>query len=250
MYRLVLIVCLFLLGQHITAQHKKNKNWGFGGHLSIGLNIPIGTTNRMDTPDFLNIASETASNPGFELGGVAYYKQIGFKLGFGHYKYLLGVSEFQDETQKQYSDDSISTYMSDMVRDIPVFAGLSYRLKISNFCVEPEFLVRYNKTIGPYYADIYFWEENNLVRSINYKKETGSRIDLVPGIRLSYLYPITKKEKVGIQFSYHYSFSNPEIEYRKKEADLINRTVSEETEKMSLSYTTSNFSFGLVLRFN
>ena len=249
MFRLSLIISVLFIYQHATSQFRKKDDWSFSGQLSIGLNIPLGSKS-LDNQDFLNIASETVSNPGFEMAAGAYYRQIGFKLGFGHYKYQLNVDEFQSKTKNQNLNDSVSTYMSDMVRGIPLFAGFSYCLNISNLCIEPEFLVRYNKAIVPQYADIYFWDESSLIRSIHFKKEAGSRIDFVPGIRLSYFYSLTKKEKVGIQFSYHYSFSNPEIEYKKKEADLIGKTINEEAEKTSVSYVTSNFSFGIVLRFN
>ncbi len=249
LYRLSIILCVLLINLQAFSQRKKRKEWEFSGHLSIGLNIPLKAEQIPENPAFINIASQSVSNPGFELAGAAYYKQIGFNLGFGHYKYLLNSDKFEDDIKEQNPIDSVSIYMSEMVRDIPVFAGLSYYFKIKDFYIEPEFLVRYNKTIGPYYADIYFWDDNGLAKSVNYVKKGSSRFDLVPGLRLSYFYTLNAWQKVGIQFSYHYSMSNPEIEYRKTEADLIGRTVYEVAEKTTVSYATSNFSFGLILRF-
>jgi len=252
MYRLCFIICVILFNNHVNAQYqnRRSKDIGFSGHLSIGLNIPSNYENSTDKLDFINLASESVSNPGFELGGAVYYKQIGFNLGFGYYKYRLNVNKFEQESKNLYLDDSVSTFMTDIIRDIPLFAGLSYYFNINNFYIEPEFLVRYNKAIAPHNTDIYFWNNNDLVRSINYSKLSSSRIDFVPGIRFSYFYPLTRKEKIGIQFSYHYSFSNPKYEYLRKEIDLPNGTVSEDIEKISSSYSTSNFSFGLILRYN
>ncbi len=249
LYRLSIVIFVLLINFQAFSQRKKGEEWEFSGHLSIGLNIPQEAEQSAESPAFLNIASKSVSNPGFELAGAAYYKHFGFNLGFGHYKYLLNSKKFKNEIKEQNINDSVSVYMSDMVRDIPVFAGLSYYVNFKDLYIEPEFLIRYSKTIGPYYADIYFWDDNGLVKSINYVKKATTRFDLVPGIRVSYFYPINIKRKVGIQFSYHYSISNPEIEYRKTEADLLGRTANEEVEKTTISYATSNFSFGLILRF-
>lgn len=250
MRQFYLILFSFLISLPLSGQIKKTKEWEFGAHLSIGLNIPSASGNNAEHPAFLTISSEATSNPGFELAGVAYYRKTGFILGFGYYRYLLDTERFEEESQRIFSENSISTYMSDEIKDIPLFAGLSYYFEFNNLYIEPEFLVRYNKAIGPKYADIYFWENNELIESINYIKESNSRMDLVPGIRLSYLYPLTKKQKVGIQFSYHYSISNPEFKYRKKEADIRNGIITEEVESTQIAYTTSNFSFGIILRFN
>ncbi len=244
------IICVLVSTQLSIGQYRKKKELSFTGHLSIGLNIPSNFENNTDNFNFLNIASESASNPGFELAGAIYYQNIGFNLGFGYYKYLLNVNKFELESKKLYSEDSVSTYMSDIIRDIPLFVGLSYYFEINNFYIEPEFLVRYNKAIAPYNADIYFWNNNDMTRSINYTKLSSSRMDLVPGIRLSYFYSLTKKEKIGIQFSYHYSIANPKYKYLKKEFDLQNGTLIEEIENITTNYSTSNFSFGLILRYN
>ena len=251
-YRLCFIIGVLLFSQSINGQYqnRRKKDIGFSGHLSIGLNIPSNYENNTDKLGFLKSVSESASNPGFELAGAVYYKHIGFHLGFGYYKYRLNINKFEKDSKELFSNDSINTFMTDIIRDIPLFTGLSYYLKINNLYIEPEFLVRYNKAIAPHNADIYLWNNNDLVQSINYTKISSLRIDFVPGIRFSYFYPLTKKEKIGIQFSYHYSFSNPNYEYLKKEIDLQNGTVNEKIEKASINYATSNFSFGLILRYN
>jgi hypothetical protein len=200
LYRLCIVICLLLINLQVFSQYKKGKEWEFSGHLSIGLNIPQSAEQSAESPAFLNIASQSVSNPGFELAGAAYYKHIGFILGFGHYKYLLNSNKFKNEIKEQNINDSLSIYMSDMVRDIPVFAGFSYYFNFKDFYIEPEFLIRYSKTIGPYYADVYFWDDNGLARSINYIKTASTRFDLVPGLRLSYFYPLNVRQKVGIQF--------------------------------------------------
>lgn len=244
------LISILLCIQLAIAQPQKDPEWSFSGSLSIGLNIPQTYESDADELSFLSIASQTISNPGFRVSGTAYYGKVGFNLGFGHYKYVFNAEKFENESKSRYADDSIGVYMSAKMRDIPVFAGLSYYLKIKEFIIEPEFIVRYNKVIAPDYADIYFWSENNLIESISYLKKASSRFDLVPGIKLNYLYALNNKRQVGIQFSYHYAIANPELEYLKREVDIENKIVTEKIEKAKMSYTTSNFSFGLVFRFN
>lgn len=228
----------------------QNKNLGYSAYLSMGGYIPSNYENKLNDLNFIDLASKNGSNPGFEVGGAIYYRRIGINLGFGYYKYEIDADEFQKSRQNDYPGNNISTYISPKVRDVPIFTGISYYLKINNLYIEPGFLIRLNKVIAPSYADTYFWKNDSLVRSINYISHPKFRIDYVPTLNLGYFYPIANGYRIGIQISYQYSFSNPIYEYDKTEIDLENESFNYENQKFANKYSSSKISFGVILRFN
>jgi hypothetical protein len=241
-------LALFLMSFFAIIQpcFAQNKKIGFSGYLCMGVNSPTNYESSSNDLPFIDIAFESESNIGFEMGGVIYYRRIGLNFGFGYYKYQLDVDKYQTKKQNSYPNYDIGTYMTSTVNDVPVFTGLSYYFKLSNFYIEPVFLIRRNKVLVPDITDTYFWTDQVLEKIINYSKYSKSRLDYVPGINLSYYYTVSRELKIGIVASYKYSFSNPQFEFSKKEIDLVDNTFSEEIEKTTIKYSSSLFSFGLV----
>jgi hypothetical protein len=241
------LFCLLTIVWPSTAQYK---DFGYSAYINMGGNIPVNYVKNQDGLTFINLALETASNPGFELGGNIYYKRIGLNLGFGYYKYEFDAAKYQAERQDFYHGNNISTYISGKLKDIPVFTGISYYFKIQNFYIEPGFLIRLNKVIAPFNADTYFWNNSSLLKTIDYTGKSTFRIDYVPEISLAYFYPIIKGYRVGFQISYQYSFSNPNYKYEKTETDLENNTIVKENLFYTTKYSSSKISIGIIFRFN
>jgi hypothetical protein len=162
----------------------------------------------------------------------------------------MDISNYQADIRNYYQNENIETYLSKTVKTIPVFAGLSYYFMLDNFCIEPRFLVRLDNSVAPLTADLYFWNNENLERSIYYTKKSSLRLNYAPALCLSYYYPVSRELKVGIQMTYQYSFSNPTTEYLKKEVDAMDGNVVQSTEKITGSYSASQLSFGFIFRFN
>jgi hypothetical protein len=241
------LFCLLTIVGQSTAQYK---DFGYSAYISMGGYMPANYAKNPDGLTFINLALETESNPGFELGGTIYYKRIGLNLGFGFYKYEFDAAKYQTERQNFYQNKNVSTFISAKLKDIPIFTGVSYYFKIHNFYIEPGFLVRLNKVVAPYNADTYFWNSSNLLRTIDYYGKSTYRLDYVPEMSLAYFYPILKGYRVGFQVSYQYSFSNPNYKFEKTEIDLENNTIVKENQNYTTKYSSSKISIGIVFRFN
>lgn len=239
------VVFLLLMGAGF-AQHKKI---GYSGYFSLGLNIPTYSENNVGELSFIKLGSQTQSYPGLEIGGAVYYRNIGFNLGFGFYKYELDIAKYQSDMQNFYPNNDVATYMSALVKSVPVFAGISYFISIGDFGIEPRFLVRLDKTITPNTADVYFWNNEQLIRSIYYSNQSNMRLDYVPAISLSYYYPVSRELSFGIQLNYQYSFSKPQFKYFKKDIDAMAGNVVQTTENETVNYSASNLGLGFVVRF-
>ena len=244
---LLLILLSFIQLEICFAQ---NKGPGYDIYMCFGGIIPMNDENISSEMTFLNLAGTTASNPGFEVGGAWYYRRIGLNLGFGFYRFELDANKYQTERQNFYSAENITTFITPKLNDFPVFTGLSYYLKINNLYFEPGFFLRLNKTIAPYYADTYFWNDGKLIKNISYSAQSTFRLSYVPAFAISYYYPLWKGYRVGIRISYQYSLSNPVYTYDKTEVDIENKTINIERQKLPSSYKNSKLDFGLVLRFN
>jgi len=239
------VLLLILVVGKSFAQHKKIE---YSYYLNFGVNTPINEKKNPGELSFIDIGSTTSGNLGIALGGVVYYKKIGFNLGLEYYKYEMDISNYQQDIQDYYQNGNITTYLSKSVKTIPVYAGLSYYIKLDNFSIEPRFLVQLDKNILPNTADLYFWNNDNLEKSVYYTNKSSLRLGYAPAISLGYFYPFSKGLKIGIQMTYRYLFSNPNIEYQRKEIDVTGGTVVETTEKITGSYTSSYLGFGFIIR--
>lgn len=227
------------------AQHKKIE---YSGYLSFGVNTPMNDKKNTGELSFIDIGSATSGNLGVMLGGAIYYKKIGFNFGLEYYKYEMDISNYQQDIQDYYQNSGITTYLSKSVKTTPVFAGLSYYIKLDNFSIEPGFLVRLDKNILPNTIDLYFWNNDNLEKGIYYTNKSPLRIGYTPAISLSYLYPFQRGLRIGIQMTYRYLFSNSNIEYHRREIQVASGTVVESAEKITGSYASSYIGFGFIVR--
>jgi hypothetical protein len=225
-------------------------NIGYSVYINMGGYIPSNYKINLEELNFIDLASVNGSNPGFEIGGTFYYRKIGLNLGFGYYKYEIDANNFQKKCQNLFPESNITTFISPKVRDIPIFTGISYYIKIRNLYIEPGFFVRLNKIIAPNYADTYFWENDSLIRSINYWGHPKFRLDYVPSLNIAYYYPLGDGYRIGIQISYQYSFSNPEYEYDKTDVNLKSETFTNDKFTFANKYSCSKINFGVILRFN